>query len=79
VDPNYLNDLGVGSYGAGEVPLPLYFTPGEFNKIRDEIDRAVNKFWEKDQIRGWDEKGNRIGTGIPRVRPNFIRNNEYAI
>lgn len=79
MDKNLLHDLGVGSYGAGEIPLPLYFSPGEFHKIRLEIDQAVDKFWAKDQIRGWDKNGERIGTGIPRVKPSFLRNNEYSI
>ena len=34
-----------------------------------EVAEAVHKFWQRDEIRGFDENGKRIGTGIPRVRP----------
>ena len=79
MEKNQLHDLGVGSCGAGDTPLPLYFTAGEFNKIKAEIDRAVDRFWAKDQIRGWDENGKRIGTGIPRSKQNTLKPNEYSI
>ena len=79
MDKNQLHDLGVGSCGAGDTPLPFFFTPGEFNKIKAEVDRAVDRFWQRDEIRGWDNNGQRIGTGIPRVKPSYLRNNEYSI
>jgi hypothetical protein len=41
-----------------------------------EIAKAAAMFWQRDEIRGWDENGERIGTGIPRVRPND-RSNEF--
>jgi hypothetical protein len=34
-----------------------------------EVSAAASRFWQRDEIRGWDENGERIGTGIPRVRP----------
>ena len=34
-----------------------------------EVTLACHKFWQRDQIRGFDENGERIGTGIPRVKP----------
>jgi len=51
---------------------PVYgddVVPGIDRGFGLEVAVAAAKFWQKDEIRGWDENGERIGTGIPRVRP----------
>jgi hypothetical protein len=65
--------------GGGATIPPLFFSKGSFNKIKREVDEAVEKFWGKDQISGFNEHGERIGTGIPRVKPSYLRDNEYTI
>jgi len=65
--------------GGGQVPLPAHYTLQNFQKFKKEVDLAFDLFWEKDQIRGFDQDGKRIGTGIPRVKPRNLRYNEYAL
>lgn len=51
---------------------PVYgddVVPGIDRGFGLEVAVAAAKFWQKDEIRGWDENGERIGTGIPRVKP----------
>lgn len=58
-----------GAIGQG----PVYgddVVPGIDRGFGLEVAVAAAKFWQKDEIRGWDENGERIGTGIPRVRPD---------
>jgi len=50
----------------------------EMATLREEVAEAYYRFWEKDQICGFDQNGERIGTGIPRVRPTY-NNNEYSL
>ena len=42
-----------------------------------EVTLACHKFWQRDQIRGFDENGERIGTGIPRVKPASHDGNDW--
>ena len=49
----------------------------EMATLRELVAEGYERFWNKDQICGFDEYGNRIGTGIPRVRPSYT--NEYAL
>jgi hypothetical protein len=35
-------------------------------KLAKEVSAAYDKFWLNDQICGFDKKGKRIGTGVPR-------------
>jgi predicted chitinase len=51
-------------YGADVIPNAV-----DYNTAT-EVSAAAVLFWQRDEIRGWDEKGERIGTGIPRIRPN---------
>lgn len=57
-------------YGAEVLPSVIDYTTAA------EIAKAAALFWQRDEMRGWDENGDRIGTGIPRVRPND-RSNEF--
>jgi hypothetical protein len=65
-----------GAFGQGPVygddVIPHY---GDI-AFSAEVSAASARFWQRDEIRGWDENGERIGTGIPRVRPND-RSNEF--
>ncbi len=67
--------------GGGATPLPNTFSisKGEFTKLKAELEEAIEEFWKRDQICGFDKNGNRIGTGIPRVKPSYFSNNEYSL
>ena len=58
-----------GAFGQGPVygddVVPHF---GDYNTAA-EVALACARFWQRDEIRGFDENGERIGTGIPRVRP----------
>ena len=58
-----------GAIGQGPVYGPDVIPHAVDYNTAAEISAAAAKFWQKDEIRGWDENGERIGTGIPRVRP----------
>jgi len=42
---------------------------GDWGKLREAVEQGWEFFWSKDEIRGFDPSGKRIGTGIPRVKP----------
>ena len=67
--------------GGSEDSLPNTFSlkQGEFTQVKKEIEEGVEYFWRQDQICGFDKDGNRIGTGIPRVKPSYLGDNEYAL
>lgn len=67
--------------GGGEDSLPNTFSlrQGEFTQLKKEIEEGIEYFWRQDQICGYDENGERIGTGIPRVKPSYFSNNEYSL
>ncbi len=72
-----------GAIGQGPVYGPDVIPHAVDYNTAAEISAAAAMFWQKDEIRGWDENGERIGTGIPRVRPTdrgsafdwFFKNN----
>jgi hypothetical protein len=55
-----------------ELTTPNYgaWQRSDWGKLREEVEVGFEKFWAKDQICGFDERGQRVGTGIPRVRPD---------
>ena len=50
----------------------------EMATLKEEVAEAFERFWNKDQVCGFNNKGERIGTGIPRVKPTY-NNNEYSL
>ena len=51
------------------VPSETYGWEGavnELSQLKKDIEQGWITFWSKDQIIGFDDKGKRIGTGIPR-------------
>ena len=59
-----------GAFGQGPVYGDDVIPHASDFAFAAEVVLAVNKFWQRDEIRGWDDNGKRIGTGIPRVRPS---------
>ena len=67
------------SDGEDEVNYLVFLKGLNWSDLKKLVDEGYNRFWEKDQVCGFDFSGNRIGTGIPRVKPSFVSNNPYEI
>lgn len=38
----------------------------DMSQLKEDVEKGWNHFWAQDQIVGFNDKGKRIGTGIPR-------------
>lgn len=59
-----------GAFGQGPVYGDDVIPHAPDYNITAEVALACARFWQRDEIRGFDGNGKRIGTGIPRVRPS---------
>ena len=50
----------------------------EMASLKIAVEEGFERFWRKDQVCGFTEDGKRIGTGIPRERPNVWKH-EYSL
>lgn len=49
-------------------PNPVELSRSGMAELRTLVNQGWEYFWSRDETRGYDKSGKRIGTGIPRQR-----------
>ena len=74
------NSSGPEQPSGGEVKVPpTQADRGYWTNLKKEVDEACEYFWSQDQICGFTDDGERIGTGIPRRMKQYSGNHEYSL